>query len=167
MFWDNPSVWARMLPMAELAYNTAYHRVIKDTPFFTLKHRDLHFPYILFSKDTAPWYNVEDYLQETRVIGSKVFKRCKEYIEEEIQRRPRDRPTAIPSQIVEGDRVYLKDIPKVGLSKKVQPLYKGPYRVMEKISHVVYKIKRIADGKVRKEHIDRLKRNVVNQGPGP
>jgi len=157
MVWDNPSVWARMLPMAELAYNTAYHRVIKDTPFFTLKHRDPHFPYILFSKDTAPWYNVEDYLQETRVMGSRIFKRCKEHIEEDIQRRPRDRPYAKPSQIIEGDRVYLKATPKVGLSKKVQPLYSGPYRVIEKINDVVLKIKRIADGKERKEHVDRLK----------
>ncbi|XP_037775352.1 uncharacterized protein LOC119572351 [Penaeus monodon] len=90
-------------------------------------------------------------------MGSRIFKRCKEHIEEDIQRRPRDRPYAKPSQIIEGDRVYLKATPKVGLSKKVQPLYSGPYRVIEKINDVVLKIKRIADGKERKEHVDRLK----------
>ncbi|XP_047489159.1 uncharacterized protein LOC125039363 [Penaeus chinensis] len=79
-------------------------------------------------RDTAPWYNVEDYLQETRVMGSKIFKRCKEHNEEDIQRRPRDRPYAKPSQIIGGDRVYLLATPK-----------------------------RIADGKERKEHVDRLK----------
>lgn len=51
-----------------------------------LMHQNPHFTYILFSKDTSPWYNVESYLQETRVMGSKIYKKCKECIKEKILR---------------------------------------------------------------------------------
>lgn len=98
-----------------------------------------------------------------RQMGSRIFKKCKELIEEEVQRRPRDRLYAISSQIVEGDRVYLKATPNVELSKTPQPLYTEPYRIIEKISDVL-KIKIIADGKVCKEHVDRLKLEMLTRG---
>lgn len=53
-----------------------------------------------------------------------------------------------------SDQVYLKAAPKVGLSNKV---YTEPYRAIEKLSDVVFKIKRTAYRKVSREHVDRLK----------
>ncbi|XP_037773349.1 uncharacterized protein LOC119569109 [Penaeus monodon] len=40
MVVDNPENWSLMLPMATLAYNTAYHRIIRDSLLFALKQRD-------------------------------------------------------------------------------------------------------------------------------
>ncbi|XP_037773350.1 uncharacterized protein LOC119569110 [Penaeus monodon] len=40
MVVDNPENWSSMLAIATLAYNTAYHRIIRDSLFFALKHRD-------------------------------------------------------------------------------------------------------------------------------
>jgi len=57
-----------------------------------------------------------------------------------------------------GDRVYIKAIVKPGLSKKVQPLYSGSYRVLEKISEVVVRVQRLADKRVSKVHVDRIKK---------
>jgi len=165
LVWDNPNSWNVMLPMATMAYNTAYHRIIKDSPFFALKHRDPKWPYLLFAGGTAPWYNLDNYSQEVRVIGSKVFKRCQYHIEEEIRRRPRDRPRARHRPLVEGDRVYVQAIPKPGLSKKVQPLFMGPYRVIDRVSDVVYQLRRLSDGKECKIHVDRLKLE-TSLGPG-
>nr|XP_027238782.1 uncharacterized protein LOC113829807 [Penaeus vannamei] len=153
---DNPEKWSQMLPQAVLAYNTAYHRIIKETPFFALRHRDPTFPYKIYAEEMAPWYIIGNYAQEMHVVGKQVFKRCQELIEEEI-RRPADRPGSKPSPIEEGDRVYLKAVPKSGVSKKVQPLYTGPYRVTEKVSDVVVHIQRLVDKKLFTVHVDRLK----------
>lgn len=60
-------------------------------------------------------------------------------------------------------RVDLKATPKVGFSKKVQSLCIWPCKVIEKINTAVLKIKRTANGYVRK-HVEI--RN-VNKEPGP
>lgn len=157
MVVDNPEIWSQMLPVATLAYNSSYHRIIKDSPFFALKHRDPTWPYATFAEEVAPWYELDNFAQELRAVGNKVFKRCQFFIEEEIARRPADRPQARPSPIREGDRVYMRAIPKPGVSKKVQPLYTGPYRVIERISEVIMRIQRLSDKKEAKCHVDRLK----------
>lgn len=56
------------------------------------------------------------------------------------------------------DRIYIKTIIKPGLNKKVQPLYTGPNRVVEKISEVMVKVQRLTDKKVSKVHVDRIKK---------
>jgi len=109
----------------------------------------------MVAEEVAPWYNLDDYAQELRTVGNRVFKRCQHYIEEEIRRRPADRPRARPSPVSVGDRVYIKAIVKPGLSKKVQSLYTGPYRVVEKISEVVVRVQRLVDKRVSKVHVDR------------
>jgi len=111
---------------------------------------------MLFVEGTAPWYNLEDYSQKLRVIGSKIFKRC-QYPKEEIKRRPRDRPRARIHPIVEGNRVFVQAVPKPGLNKKVQPLFTGPYRVIDRVNEVVYKIRRLLDWKECKIQVARLK----------
>jgi len=90
------------------------------------------------------------------VIASKVFKRC-QYPKEEIKRRPRDRPRARIRPVVERDRVFVQAVPKPGLSKKVQPLFTGPYRVIHRVNEVLYKLRRLSDRKECKIHVDRLK----------
>lgn len=55
------------------------------------------------------------------------------------------------------DRIYIKTIIKPGLNKKVQPLYTGPNRVVEKISEVMVIVQRLTD-KVSKVHVDRIKK---------
>ena len=66
-----------------------------------------------------------------------------------------------------GDLVLLRDITKsVGKSPKLQPLYKGPYRIIEKLSPLNYKIRILSNGNKKADkrrndelvvHIDRLK----------
>ena len=56
-----------------------------------------------------------------------------------------------------GQRVYITAVPKQGVSKKLQPLFEGPYRVIKKISDVVYRIKNIGSGREVSIHTDRIK----------
>ena len=42
---DNPKIWDEMLPAATYAYNSACHRIIKDSPFYLLHMRDPPLPY--------------------------------------------------------------------------------------------------------------------------
>ena len=40
-----------------------------------------------------------------------------------------------------GDRVYVRQVPRRGLSSKLQPAYTGPFRVLDKVSDVVVKLR--------------------------
>ena len=56
---DNPNIWDEMLPSATYAYNSAYHRIIKDSPFYLLHLRDPSIPHQILDAPPKPWYNVD------------------------------------------------------------------------------------------------------------
>lgn len=57
-----------------------------------------------------------------------------------------------------GDRVFLRSTPKPGLSRKLQALWQGPFRVVERKSPVVFKIKSLASGRTRTAHLENIRR---------
>lgn len=93
-------------------------------------------------------------------MGLKIFKKCKECFEEEIQRRLMDRPYVR----------LLKPWKRPGISQSCSEgglsnnVYTEPYRAIEKLSDVVFKIKRTAYRKVSREHVDRLKLDMLTKG---
>ena len=54
---ENPEIWDEMIRPATLAYNTAYHRSLKDSPHFILFHVDPYFPYESILKNHKPVYS--------------------------------------------------------------------------------------------------------------
>ena len=71
-----------MLPVATQAYNTAYHRVIRDSPYYLLHLRDSNIPYKMLEGERRSWYNVDEYKEEMAIVAKKVYERCAAYIEE-------------------------------------------------------------------------------------
>lgn len=71
-----------MLPTALQAYNTAYHRVVRDTPFFLLCLRYPVMPYGIWERESKDCYNVDDYKEEVSVFVNKVYDRCVLHMEE-------------------------------------------------------------------------------------
>ncbi|KAG0724583.1 hypothetical protein GWK47_040316 [Chionoecetes opilio] len=95
-------------------------------------------------------------------MTKKIYNTCQQFLEEgRLENERRFKRTKILT-VELGDRVYLKNIPKVGEPKKLQPFYEGPYRVMDKIGDVVLKVKRIRGGKTKIIHTDNVK--VVPEG---
>ena len=79
---NNRAIWDEMLPVATQTYNTAHHRVIRDSPYYLLHLRDPNVPYQMLEAERRPWYNVDEYKQDMAIIAKKVYERCATYIEE-------------------------------------------------------------------------------------
>lgn len=153
----NVSIWDNMLPAATLAYTTAYHRTIKESPFYLLYLRDPHMPYTMSESPKRPWYNVDSYKDEMAVISRKVYERCQVYLEEGRDKMEKYYKPSKTKPVKIGDRVFLRYVPKRTEHKKLQPIFDGPYGVVDKPSDVVVKIKDLRTSKVTTVHTDRIK----------
>ena len=153
----NVSIWDQMLEAATFAYNTAYHRTIKETPFYILFLRDPRHPYAMLEIPSKAWYNVDSYKEEMAVITKQVCERCRTYLEEGREEMERYQKPSKVKQVKVGDRVFLKHTPKRNENKKLQPIFDGPYRVIARKSDVVVRVRNLGNNKEVPVHIDKIK----------
>ena len=138
----NVSIWDQMLEVATFAYNTAYHRTIKETPFYLLFLRDPGHPYTTLENPQKAWYNVDSYKEEMAVVTRRIYECCQIYIEEGRDEMESNQKTSQIKPVKIGDRVFLKYMPKRTENKKLQPIFDGLYRIIVKKSDVVVQIKK-------------------------
>ena len=82
----NTAIWDDMLPVAIYAYNTTYHRVLRECPYYLLHLRDPQIPYQMLETVPGPWYNVDDYKAERAIVARKMYERVSAYIEEGVRK---------------------------------------------------------------------------------
>ncbi|GJR69886.1 putative reverse transcriptase domain-containing protein [Tanacetum coccineum] len=109
--------WVNHLPLVEFSYNNSYHASIKAAPFEALYGRKCRLP--------VCW---AERMQAAR-------DRQKSYAD--LKRKPMD------FQV--GDKVMLKVSPwkgfvRFGKRGKLNPRYVGPFKVLEKVGEVAYKL---------------------------
>ncbi|GJS00329.1 putative reverse transcriptase domain-containing protein [Tanacetum coccineum] len=113
--------WVRHLPLVEFSYNISYHASIKAAPFEALYGRKCRSP--------VCWAEIKQRMQAARDRQ----KSCAD-----LKRKP--------MEFQVGDRVMLKVSPWKGVVHfgkrgKLNPRYVGPFKVLEKIGTVSYKLK--------------------------
>ncbi|GJW98466.1 putative reverse transcriptase domain-containing protein, partial [Tanacetum coccineum] len=133
--------WIKHLPLVEFSYNNSYHPSIKEAPFEALYGRKCRSPVCWAEVGEAQLID-PDLIQETteKIIQIKeriqaAHDRQKSYAD--LERKPMEYQV--------GDKVMLKVSPWKGVvhfSKrgKLNPRYVGPFKVLERIESVAYKL---------------------------
>ncbi|GJZ86621.1 hypothetical protein Tco_0658231 [Tanacetum coccineum] len=137
-FWNG---WDRHLPLVEFSYNNSYHTSIKAAPFEALYGRKCRSP--------VCWAKVGD----AQLTGPKIIHETTEKIFKIRNRMQvaRDRQKSYvdkrrrPLEFEVGDKVMLKVTPWKGVIQfgkrgKLNPHYIGPFRIIERIGPVAYRL---------------------------
>ncbi|GJW18719.1 putative reverse transcriptase domain-containing protein [Tanacetum coccineum] len=133
--------WDRHLPLVEFSYNNSYHTSIKAAPFEALYGRKFRSP--------VCWAEVGD----AQLTGPAIIHETTEKIVQikSIIQSARDRQKSYanirrkPLEFQVGDRVMLKVSPWKGVVRfgkrgKLNPRYVGPFKVIERVKTVAYKL---------------------------
>lgn len=142
--WTNAKQdnWDELLPYAEMAYNNSKHSSTGYSPFYLNSGQEMNLPINLLGGHYAPANGnaaVEDVISElgetlklVQMNLTKAQERQKKYADQGRREEEYD----------VGDRVLLntEDITFTTGSKKLLDKYIGPYRIIEKISKLSYKL---------------------------
>ncbi|GJV09465.1 putative reverse transcriptase domain-containing protein [Tanacetum coccineum] len=133
--------WVNHLPLVEFSYNNSYHASIKAAPFEALYGRKCRSP--------VCWAEVG----EVQLTGPEIVHETTEKIVQIKQRiqAARDRQKSYadlkrkPMEFQIGDKVMLKVSPWKGVVRfgkrgKLNPRYVGPFKVLERVGSVAYKL---------------------------
>ncbi|GJT30541.1 putative reverse transcriptase domain-containing protein [Tanacetum coccineum] len=133
--------WVNHFPLVEFSYNNSYHASIKAAPFEALYGQKCHSP--------VCWTEVG----EAQILGPELIQETTEKIVQIKQRMQaaRDRQKSYadlkrkPMEFQVGDKVMLKVSPWKGVVRfgkrgKLNPRYVGPFKVLEKVREVAYKL---------------------------
>ena len=131
--------WARLLPMAEFAYNNAKNSSTGHT-LFELNYG--YHPRVSFKEDTDPrcWSKSADKLSaELRNLMNV----CREnlYHAQELQKRAQNKGVK-PKSYTPGDKVWLNNkYIKTKCKRKLEAKFFGLFRVLHPIGKQAYKLK--------------------------
>nr|GEZ83567.1 putative reverse transcriptase domain-containing protein [Tanacetum cinerariifolium] len=133
--------WVNHFPLVEFSYNNSYHASIKATPFEALYGRKCRSP--------VCWTEVG----EAQILGPELIQDTTEKIVQIKQRmqaaHDRQKSNADlkrkPMEFQVEDKVMLKVSPWKGVvhfgkREKLNPMYVGPFKVLERVGDVDYKL---------------------------
>ena len=155
--------WDDALPYAMMAYRSSVHELTNQSPAKMLLGREIQLPVDLLlgcPPDSVVFEgDVASYVEGLRDVLRNVHEYAREYMVEasEKQKRGYDHRTNYKSYKA-GDSVFLfEPIRKKGICPKFESLWTGPWVILDKVSDLIYKIRKTAGSHPRYVHHDRLK----------
>ena len=160
--------WDEVLPLALFAIRSSVNRSTGDTPAQIFTGRDLILPLDVDTQEPFdPFSSIDSYRDLLHKHLSSLHAIVRMNNEAAIMAQEKSHPSQSNTSFFEnGSLVYLhQPIFKTGLTRKLQKINRGPYRVLHMTSPVNARIQHITNADdVQLVHIDRL-RQFVEQKP--
>ncbi|KAD7476890.1 hypothetical protein E3N88_00026 [Mikania micrantha] len=133
--------WDIHLPLIELSYNTSYHTSIQCAPFEALYGQKCRSP-VCWSEIGESQIIGPEYIQE---LTDKIMLICKRMKTTQDQQKNYADNRRKPLEFQVGDIVMLKVSPWKGIVRfgkrgKLAPRYVGPFKILERIGSVAYRL---------------------------
>lgn len=163
MVFQEPKKWMKWLPLAELWYNTSYHSSLKCTPFQALYgYKPPQIGEFTLKQTISPEARLtlterEHMMQRLKANLEHAQSRIKHFANKNRTER----------EFATGDMVYLKIQPyrqnafSLRGSLKLRSKFYGPYRIIERIGEVSYKLHLSEGTNIHPVfHISQLKKHI-------
>jgi hypothetical protein len=135
---NDPQNWDQYLHLTALAMRTAVSTATGESPFFLQYLRDPVLPYDRLFPDTPQFVSDRTTVSELIKRAQTSFLWARHELEENADaRRDRQRFRVRSKVFAVGEKVYLRIMRHVG---KLQPRYEGPYRIVEQLSDVKFRV---------------------------
>jgi transposase InsO family protein len=166
---DKQTQWFKWLPLAEWWYNTSFHTATKMTPFMALY--GYHPPSITSSlKEKSKVQAVEDHIENQQQI-LQILKDNLTMAQNRMKQQADQHRSERSFEV--GDWVFLRLQPYKQMSlkqakkdNKLSPKYYGPYKVLQKIGTMAYKLELPASSRVHPVfHVSCLKKVIGDKIP--
>lgn len=153
------SDWDVWVPYVTFAYNSASHESTRLSPFFLMYGRGPDLPAALYEPPKGSYGTLENYKEELLQRLAAAHDLARESLASSAESRKRvfDRGTQKPKFLV-GDLVCVEDTAGIrGLAKKLRMKWRGPFKVVERLSDVTLRIKESRTGEQKIIHANRLR----------
>jgi hypothetical protein len=166
---DKQTQWFKWLPLVEWWYNTSFHTTKKMKPFMALY--GYHPPSITSSlKEKSKVQAVEDHIENQQQI-LQILKDNLTMAQNRMKQQADQHHSERSFEV--GDWVFLRLQPYKQMSlkqakkdNKLSPKYYGPYKVLQKIGTMAYKLELPASSRVHPVfHVSCLKKVIGNKIP--
>jgi transposase InsO family protein len=166
---DKQTQWFKWLPLAEWWYNTSFHTATKMTPFMALY--GYHPPSITSSlKEKSKVQAVEDHIENQQQV-LQILKDNLTMAQNRMKQQADQHRSERSFEV--GDWVFLRLQPYKQMSlkqakkdNKLSPKYYGPYKVLQKIGTMAYKLELPASSRVHLVfHVSCLKKVIGDKIP--